>query len=147
MLTQNHIMLSTSSENNLTTSQLNKIQKNMGHIYYFEKLEIWNLAIDLSVYIYEITQKLPSEEKFGLTNQMRRASNSISANIAEGVHRKSNKEKNRFLEIAYSSALEVLSHSILANRLKYLPLNDAQAVRSKVEELTNKINSFMQTLK
>jgi four helix bundle protein len=98
----------------------------MGYTYYFEKLEIWNLAIDLSVYVYGITQKFPPEEKFGLTNQIRRASNSISANIAEGVHRKSNKEKKRFLEIAYSSNLEVLSHSILASRLKYLSIENAQ---------------------
>lgn len=55
------------------------------YLFPFEKLEIWQLAIEYTVYIYEITKKFPKEEQFGLTNQLRRSSNSVSSNIAEGA--------------------------------------------------------------
>ncbi len=64
----------------------------MNYKYNFEKLEIWNLAIDLSLIVYELTSNFPSDEKFGITNQIRRASTSISANIAEGSSRSSLKK-------------------------------------------------------
>ena len=68
-----------------------------------KKLDVWQLAVKLVSTIYKITSKYPKEELFGLTNQTRRASTSISANIAEGSSRKSLVERKRFYEISRSS--------------------------------------------
>ncbi len=59
----------------------------------FEKLEIWDLSVKLTVKIYQITASFPPEEKFGMTSQLRRAASSVAANIAEGSGRKSTKDK------------------------------------------------------
>ena len=71
----------------------------MSYTFSFEKLEIWQLAIQLSVKTYKVTKSFPSEEKFGLVSQIRRASNSVSANIAEGMSRSSMKDRARFIQI------------------------------------------------
>ncbi|WP_246516214.1 four helix bundle protein [Aequorivita echinoideorum] len=89
-------------------------------IFSFEKLNVWQKSRQLSIKINEITQEFPSEERFGLSSQMRRASVSISSNIAEGSGRHSFKDQARFTEIAYSSVLELLNQVILSNDLKYL---------------------------
>ncbi|HMG16455.1 MAG TPA: four helix bundle protein [Saprospiraceae bacterium] len=114
--------------------------------YFFEKLEIWQLSIDFSVEIYNVTIDFPSEEKFGVTNQIRRASNSVSANIAEGSSRLGNKERARFYQIAYSSLMEVLSFLILSNRLNFLSTSSFTDLRIRLEELSNKINSYYKTI-
>lgn len=67
----------------------------------FEKLEVWQKARKLTVEIYQLTEKFPEREKFGLTNQLRRASVSIGANIAEGATRSSAKEQAHFSSISY----------------------------------------------
>jgi len=114
--------------------------------YFFEKLEIWQLSIDFSVDIYNATIDFPSEEKFGVTNQLRRASNSVSANIAEGSSRFGNKDRARFYQIAYSSLMEVLSFLILSNKLDFLSNNSLTELRFRLEELSNKINSYYKTI-
>ena len=72
----------------------------------FQKLVVWQKAIDFADHIYDATVPFPSEERFGLTNQMRRAAVSISSNIAEGSGRSSDNEFRRFVEIAYGSLME-----------------------------------------
>jgi len=69
--------------------------------YGFEKLDVWNKSVELSEEIYLITKEFPSDEKFGIISQLRRASVSVSSNIAEGSSRSSYKEQARFSEIAY----------------------------------------------
>lgn len=69
----------------------------------FEDLEVWQKAIDLAVEIYSITKTYPKEELYALSNQMRRAASSISANIAEGYGRYNIKEKTQFYKIANGS--------------------------------------------
>lgn len=81
--------------------------------FYFEKLEVWQNSRKLVKEIYLLTSSFPDNEKFGITNQMRRASTSISANIAEGFSRQSNKEKSRFLNIAFGSTIEIINFLIL----------------------------------
>jgi len=90
----------------------------------FEDLEIWQYAIDFAVSIYKITGTFPKSEIYSLTNQMRRASSSVSANIAEGYGRHSYKEKLQFYKIANGSLLETKSFCYLANKLGYV--NDAE---------------------
>lgn len=72
----------------------------------FEKLKVWQKARQFFVGIYRITATYPSEEKFGLISQMRRCSISMASNIAEGSGSHSPKDKARFTEVTYSSAIE-----------------------------------------
>ena len=85
-----------------------------------ERLDVWAAAIDLSVAVYELTRDFPGDERFALTNQLRRASVSISSNIAEGNGRTTDRDKIRFFEIAYGSLMEVVSQLEIAVRLRYV---------------------------
>jgi four helix bundle protein len=104
-------------------------------IFSFEKLNVWQQARQLSIKIYTNTKNFPAEEKFGLTSQMRRAAISISSNIAEGTGRHTFKDKARFTEIAYSSTLELLNQSILANDLKILSGELYKEIRENISEI------------
>lgn len=75
----------------------------------FEDLEVWQKAILLAKNIYQITDSFPKSEKYNLVSQLKRASTSISCNIAEGTARSSNLDKAKFTNIAYSSLYEVVS--------------------------------------
>ena len=86
----------------------------------FEKLDVWQRAIGFCDDIYRITHRFPSNERFGLTNQLRRAAVSIPANIAEGSGRMSDRDNLRFVEIAYGSLMEVVSHIEVSFRQEYL---------------------------
>jgi four helix bundle protein len=70
----------------------------------YEQLDVWRKAVDLTVDIYRITESFSKDERFGLTSQIRRASVSIAANIAEGAGRRSNKEFLNFLSMSQGSA-------------------------------------------
>lgn len=89
-------------------------------IYSFEKLIVWQKARTLALFVYKITKVFPKDELFGMTSQMRRCSISISSNIAEGSGRQNPKDKARFTEIAYSSALELLNQLIISIDLEYI---------------------------
>ena len=89
-------------------------------IYSFEKLLVWQESISLVKYIYRITNDFPSEEKFGLISQLRRATVSISSNLAEGTSRKTNKDKAHFTTISFSSAMEVLNQLIISKELDFI---------------------------
>jgi len=117
------------------------------HLYNFEKLEIWKLAIQLAVNVYKTTKKFPEEEKFGLVSQLRRSASSISTNIAEGVARFSSKDKARFIEIAYGSTIEVLNHFLLSKELQFIDESELVFYRESINELSNKINAFYKNLK
>ena len=108
-------------------------------VYSFEKLECWQQARRLAVWIYNATSSFPAEEKFGLTSQMRRASISIASNIAEGTSRKTAKDQSHFSTISYSSTIELLNDFIIANDLKFLSDEDYLAGREKVEKQTQLI--------
>jgi len=90
-------------------------------MFNFEKLEVWHQAIEFADFVYSNTRNFPSDERFGLTNQMRRAAVSISSNIAEGSSRNSRKEFARFIEIATGSVFEVVSQSFIARNQGHLP--------------------------
>ncbi len=89
-------------------------------MFNFEKLEVWQKAIDFGDLVYLETRRFPSDERFGLTNQLRRAATSVSSNIAEGSSRSSKNEFARFTEIAAGSLFEVVSQSFIARRQQFL---------------------------
>ena len=80
-------------------------------MFNFEKLDTWHEAVAFADLIYRLTREFPADERFGLTNQMRRAAVSISSNIAEGCSRSSRTDYARFLELAAGSLFEVVSQS------------------------------------
>lgn len=111
-------------------------------IYSFEKLEVWKESISLTKNIYSLTDSFPANENFGLTSQLRRATISITSNLAEGTARKSNKDKAHFITISYSSAMEVLNQLIISKELNYVSEKDYILVRKKLEKITNMLNAL-----
>lgn len=87
----------------------------------FKKLNVWQKAKDLAVYIYKATGKGPMAKDYGLRDQLRRAVVSIASNIAEGDERATDKESVRFFYIARGSSAEVLTQSIIAFEIDYFP--------------------------
>ena len=103
--------------------------------------------MDYVQYVYTLLKKFPIEEKYGLCDQLRRASISITSNIAEGVSRYSHKDKIHFIEIAFGSLMETISQLEIAKRLNYITNEDLETAENQVEEisksLTNLQYSFM----
>ena len=104
--------------------------------YAFEKLDVWQKSRVLAIEIYTVTKSFPADEKFGLTSQIRRATISISSNIAEGSTRLSTRDKSRFYEIAYGSLIEVLNQLIISQDLQYLIPDDFTRLRTKADEIS-----------
>jgi four helix bundle protein len=112
------------------------------HKYSFEKLEVWKLSRKLVKIVYEVSRSFPSEEKYGLISQVRRAAVSIPTNLAEGSGRRTNKDKANFTTNAYSSLMEVLSLLITAIDLGYLEEVVVESLRPQIEEISNKLNAL-----
>ena len=115
-------------------------------MFNFEKLEVWQKSIDFADFVYRVTKAFPNDERFGLTNQMRRAAVSITSNIAEGTSRHSREDYARFLEIATGSILEVVSQSFIAQRQNYLPENDRQTLYAAAEEQSRMLSGLGRSL-
>jgi four helix bundle protein len=116
------------------------------YTYNFEKLEIWQLSKNLTVMIYNATKDFPDSEKFGITNQLRRAAVSIPTNIAEGVNKITEKERSRYLQIAYGSSMEVISLLLISFELNYISSEDLEKYRIIINEISNKINAYNKNL-
>ena len=114
----------------------------MEHKYSFEKLEVWNDARKLVVEIYTLTKRMPIDEKFGLCSQIKRASVSVVSNIAEGTSRTSDKEKIRFVEIAYGSLMEVYCQLYIAYDLQYVSIEQFESQKGTIELISNKLSAL-----
>jgi four helix bundle protein len=101
----------------------------------FKHLVVWTKAHQLTLCVYQRTRTFPKEEIFGLTSQVRRASASIGANIAEGCGRRSDAEFRRFLQIARGSASELECHLLLARDLRFLEEDQFGDLEAKVLEV------------
>jgi len=113
----------------------------------FERLECWQQARALNRDIYKITRRFPRDEIYGMTSQVRRASTSISSNIAEGSGRNSDKDFAHFLEQAYGSAMEVASLLFLALDEGYLAESDTDVLMEKVAAVSAKVAALNRSLK
>jgi four helix bundle protein len=105
----------------------------------FTQLKVWHKAHNFTINLYKMTANFPSEERFGLTNQIRRASVSIESNLAEGCGRDGDKEFARFLDIAQGSAYEVRCQILIARDLKYLDLQKSELLLGKINEVCKMI--------
>ncbi|MBL4904981.1 MAG: four helix bundle protein [Flavobacteriaceae bacterium] len=112
------------------------------YTFSFEKLTVWKEAIELSKEMYQLTEKYPSSEKFGLISQLKRATNSISANLAEGTSRNTNKDKAHFTTLAYSSTMEVLNHLILSKELNFISEEEYLKLRERIYKISNMLNAL-----
>ena len=113
----------------------------------FRQLKVWEKAHHLTLQVYKITNFFPSDERFGLTGQLRRAAASVSTNIAEGCGRESERELARFMSIAAGSASEVEYQLLLAYDLNYLQDETYRELNQQVNEVKRMLNSFIQKLK
>ena len=111
-------------------------------LYSFEKLRIWSKIRELIKLVYNMTGKFPDSEKFGLSNQMRRAIISVSSNLAEASSRTSNKDQAHFTQIAYSSLMEILSQLIVALDLNFISEEEYILIRNKIESITPRISAL-----
>ncbi len=119
----------------------------MKSIRSFHELTVWQRAIDLSVQIYTLTRSFPKDELFGLTNQVRRASVSVSSNIAEGQSRLSKPEFIHFLSIARGSNAEVRSQLALARRLNFGNIDSIVECEGLAIEISKMLNALITSLK
>ena len=112
----------------------------------FQKLEIWQQARALNKAIYSLSGGFPSSELYTLTSQIRRASISVSSNIAEGSGRNSDADFAHFLEIAYASLMEVISQLYLALDQGYITETQLEIISTDADLLASQIVALSKTL-
>jgi four helix bundle protein len=112
----------------------------------FRELKIWNSGMNLVKHTYQITSAFPMEEKFGLSSQMNRSAVSIPSNIAEGSSRSSNKDFNRFLEIAIGSSFELETQLLLAKELGFVSNQKFAKTITQLNELQKMIVGFKKSI-
>ncbi|WP_262904442.1 four helix bundle protein [Aequorivita sp. F7] len=105
-------------------------------------MEVWQDSIDLVEVVYKISESFPVEERFGLTNQMRRCSVSIASNLAEGTSRITQKDKSHFSTMAFSSTMELLNQVIISKRLNFIDDEAYKKLRAHLLMISNKINAL-----
>lgn len=113
----------------------------------YRDLEVWRRAMDLAEECCRATATFPPNEKFGMVTQIRRAAASVPANIAEGRGRRSTGDFTRFLDIAYSSLMELETQLLLANRLDYMASLTADALLARSAEIGKMLNGLRTALR
>lgn len=119
----------------------------MNKIKNFQDLEIWQVGKNLSVSIYQITNKNKFQRDFGLRDQIRKAIVSIPSNIAEGFNRRNNNELIQFLRIAKGSCAETITQLIIAKEIGYLSDIEYDGILAKLNILNDKIGKFINYLR
>jgi four helix bundle protein len=112
----------------------------------YRKLHVWERAHRLTLEVYEVTRTFPKEEMYGMTSQLRRASASVPANIAEGCGRKGDAKLARFLGIALGSAAELDYHLLLVRDLGYLEPSDYERLAFEAQGVAKMLTTFIDRL-
>ncbi|MCC6299944.1 MAG: four helix bundle protein [Anaerolineales bacterium] len=113
----------------------------------FEKLEVWQMALDYVDLMYELVSKLPDDERFNLKSQTRSAATSLALNIAEGSTGQSDPEQRRFLGMALRSLIETVACQRLIQRQKYVTDKAyLEHLDLKAQELAKRIQAFRKAL-
>lgn len=113
----------------------------------FKKLIIWQRAMDVVNAVYQVVEKFPKEERYGLRSQVTRCAVSIAANIAAGSAKSSQKEYKHYTEIALGSSYELETHMLIIERLKWLEEKEAKGILKLIEEEQRMLSSFIEKLK
>jgi len=114
----------------------------MAKQYGFEKLEVYKDARNYVRQVYLLTTTFSEKEKYGLCSQLQRAAVSIVSNIVEGTSRASNKEKERFIEIAYGSLLETFCQFQIAVDLGYIQQAQLDELQMQIDKIANKLSAL-----
>ena len=122
-------------------------QKNENKVKSYKDLIVWQKSMDLVIEIYKLVKKLPKEETYSLSDQMRRAVVSIPSNIAEGYTRKSTNEYLNFLSIANGSRTELETQLLICERIKYLSEADTEKAFVLIDEIGAIIYHIMTKLR
>ncbi len=118
----------------------------MNNIFGFENLAAYQRALDLVDKVYDLMKGFPSEEKFALCDQLRRAVVSVPSNIAEGLGRMSGKEQVRFIEISYGSLMEVYCQLTIAKRRNYITEDQFRDSAKVVEDIARPLSGLRKSL-
>jgi four helix bundle protein len=116
-------------------------------MFTFEKLEVWKESVDFANDIYLLTRKFPTDEKFGLSTQMRRAAVSVSSNLAEGSSRSSRDDFARFVEMASGSLFEIVSQLVLCSRQGLIRQQEYERLYATAERQAKMLNRLRTVLK
>ena len=107
-------------------------------------LEVWKESIELVTEIYKLTSEFPTEEKFGIVNQIRRAAVSVPSNIAEGSARSSDKENLRFLDMACGSLAELETQILISENVGFI---NSQEIITKIDNIGKMLSGLKRHLK
>ena len=116
-------------------------------IFPFEKLEVWQAAVDMAGAVHQVLSAIPANKHYRLIDQMEAASTSVSQNIAEGKGRQYKKEFIQYLHIAQGSLYEVVSLVEIFKRSKIFGTEDSLAIRHRCEAIDRKLNGLINALK
>ena len=119
----------------------------MGEITTWRDLKVWQKAHALVLYVYEVTKQFPPDERFSLTQQVRRAAVSVASNIVEGFHRKTTKDSLNFYKIADSSLEEVKYQILVARDLEYISNMEYKDVITVADEVGRMLFAWTKTQK
>ncbi|MCR4957694.1 MAG: four helix bundle protein [Prevotella sp.] len=108
----------------------------------FRKLNVYYSALDLVEYVYEKAGHFPKEEKYALSDQLRRAVVSVPSNIVEGVGRATDKDKAHFVSMAYTSLMEVLCQMEIAYRVKYISEDEFRTAEQRIETVAKMLSGL-----
>ncbi len=118
----------------------------MSNIFGFENLAAYQRAMDLVDKVYDLMKGFPSEERFALCDQLRRAVVSVPSNIAEGMGRLSGKEQVRFIEISYGSLMEVYCQLTIAKRRSYITEDQFRDIAESIEAIARPLSGLRNSL-
>jgi len=112
----------------------------------FKDLVVWQKAFELCLHLYRVTRSFPTEERYGLTSELRKTARSVVCNIAEGHRRRSTAEYLRFLDIAWGSAAELETQLLLAGQLNYFDKKEAEALLALHGDVERMVAALVRSL-
>jgi four helix bundle protein len=116
-------------------------------VFGYRKLIAYQKAKDVVKRTYKLLKQFPAEERYAMCDQLRRASVSVTSNIAEGVNRYSVKDKSHFIEMAYGSLMEVSSQFEIAEELGFISCDDRLSMDQLIEEVARLLSGLQKTYK
>ena len=116
-------------------------------VFGYRKLIAYQKAKEVVKHTYKLLKKFPAEERYAMSDQLRRASVSITSNIAEGINRYSVKDKSHFIEMSYGSLMEVSSQFEIAEELGYITAEERLSMDQLIEEVARLLSGLQKTFK
>lgn len=116
-------------------------------VFGYRKLVAYQKAKEIVKRTYKLLKKFPSEERYAMCDQLRRASISITSNIAEGVNRYSVKDKSHFIEMAFGSLMEVSSQFEVSEELGYITTEERMSIDELVKEVARLLSGLQNSYK